>query len=177
VVDERTSAAGRIIAPVRGVRTPRGRALIELPNDFRELLVALADANAEFAVVGGFAVAFHGHVRATKDLDVLVRPAVDNARRVYAALASFGAPLAAFEVAADDFQSYDGVLQIGVPPFRVDIINRIAGVAFDDVVKDGDAFELDGRRIPVIGRAALIHNKRTVARPQDLLDADALSGR
>lgn len=148
--------------------------MIELPNDFRELLVALADAGSDFAVVGGFAVAFHGHVRATKDLDVLVRPSVENARRVYAALASFGAPLAAFEVAAEDFTSYDGVLQIGVPPFRVDILNRIAAVAFDDVVRDGDAFELDGRRIPVIGRAALVQNKRAVARPQDLLDVDAL---
>lgn len=149
--------------------------MIELPRDFQELLVALADEGADFAVVGGFAVAFHGHVRATKDLDVLVRASPTNAARVYAALAAFGAPLAAFEVSVQDFVEYDGVLQIGVPPFRIDILNRIAGVGFDEAIGDGAAFDLDGRRVPVIGLDALIKNKRAVARPQDLVDADILA--
>jgi len=151
--------------------------MIELPDDFRDMLIALADSGAEFAVVGGYAVAFHGHVRATKDIDILVRGTDANAPRVYAALASFGAPIRAFEVAVADFASYDGVLQIGVPPVRIDILNRIAGVTFDEAVADGSAFEIDGRPIPVIGRLALIANKRALARPQDLVDADALASR
>ena len=148
--------------------------MIDLPDDFRDLLVELADAGAEFAVVGGYAVAFHGHPRATEDLDILVKPSADNAARVYRALAAFGAPLEAFEVTETDFATYDGVLQIGVAPLRIDIVTRIVGVEFDQVVADDLAFTLDGRRIPIIGREALLRNKRAAGRPQDLADAAAL---
>lgn len=88
--------------------------MVDLPEDFRDLLIALSDAGAEFVVVGGHAVAFHGHPRATKGLDVLVRATENNAKLVYRALAAFGAPLASFEVGEGDFASYDGVLQMGV---------------------------------------------------------------
>jgi hypothetical protein len=150
--------------------------VIDLPEDFRDLLIELADAGAEFAVVGGYAVAFHGHPRATKDIDILVKPSTDNAARVYRALAAFGAPLHAFEVTEADFVDYDGVLQIGVPPFRIDILTSIEAVVFDEVVADEDAFVVEGRRIPVIGRASLLKNKRAVGRPQDLADIAALDG-
>ena len=148
--------------------------MIELPDDFRDFLFELARAGAEFAVVGGYAVAFHGHPRATKDLDVLVRATPANSARVFRALAAFGAPVAAFAVHADDFTTYDGVLQIGVAPVRIDVLNRVQGVTFDEVLAEGASFELAGERIPVIGRAALIANKRAVGRPQDLADVAAL---
>jgi hypothetical protein len=148
--------------------------VIELVDDFRDLLVELADASAKFVVVGGHAVAFHGHPRATKDLDVLVRADTENAERVYRALARFGAPLAAFEVQQGDFATYDGVLQIGLPPRRIDILNRADGITFDEAVEEGASFELDGRTIPVIGRAALLRNKRAAGRAQDLADLEAL---
>lgn len=148
--------------------------MIDLPEDFRDLLVELHDAGAEFVVVGGHAVAFHGHPRATKDLDVLVRATPANATRVYRALAAFGAPLHTFEVAEEDFASYDGVLQIGLPPRRIDVLNRADGITFDDAVADGERFELDGRAIPVIGREALLRNKRAAGREQDLADVAAL---
>lgn len=148
--------------------------MIDLFEEFRDLLVELADAEADFAVVGGHAVAFHGHPRATKDLDVLVRATAANAERVYRALAAFGAPLEAFDVAQEDFATYDGVLQIGVPPRRIDLLNRIAGVSFDDVIREGATFEIDARTIHVIGRRALLANKRAAGRPQDLADVEAL---
>ncbi len=148
--------------------------MIELPDDFRDLLVALSDAGAEFVVLGGHAVAFYGHPRATKDLDVLVRADAANAKRVYSALAAFGAPLCAFEVGEADFATYDGVLQMGVPPVRIDILNRADGITYDEAVADGAQFELDGRVIPVIGRAALLKNKRAAGREQDLADVKAL---
>lgn len=148
--------------------------MIELPDDFRDLLVELVDAGADFVVVGGHAVAFHGHPRATKDLDVLVRPTADNARKVYQALAAFGAPLATFEVTEADFATYDGVLQIGLPPRRIDVLNRADGVTFDEAAAAGDSFELEGRRVPVIGFEALLANKRAAAREQDVADVKAL---
>ena len=146
---------------------------MDLPDDFRDLLVCLHDAGAEFAIIGGYAVAFHGHLRATKDLDVLVRPTPDNARSVYQGLAAFGAPLSSFEVSDADFATYDGVLQIGVSPVRIDIINRIA-VPFDEVIADGQTLDVDGRSIRVIGRDALLKAKKAAGRPQDLADVAAL---
>ena len=148
--------------------------MIELPEDFRDLLLALRDAGAEFVVVGGHAVAFHGHPRATKDLDILVRATNANAKLVYSALAAFGAPLAAFEVGEGDFASYDGVLQMGIPPLRIDIINRADGITFDEAIAEGASIELDGRTIPVIGRQALLKNKRASGREQDLADIKVL---
>ena len=148
--------------------------MIDLPDDFRDMLVELADAGAEFAIVGGYAVAFHGYPRATKDLDILIKPSADNAARVYRALAAFGAPLEAFEVTEADFATYDGVLQIGVAPLRIDLVTHLTGVEFEQVVADELAFTLEGRRIPVIGREALLRNKRAAGRPQDLADAAAL---
>ena len=134
----------------------------------------LADAQAEFVIVGGYAVAFHGHPRATKDIDILVRAERTNAKRVYEALARFGAPLSAFEVAAEDFAEYGGILQIGLPPFRIDVINSASGITFDEAVEEGGQLELEGRTIPIIGLNALLKNKRASARAQDLADVQAL---
>jgi len=148
--------------------------VIDLPDDFRDLLIELYDAGAEFVVLGGHAVAYHGHPRATKYLDVLVRASAANAARVYKSLASFGAPLAQFEVDEADFATYDGVLQIGLPPRRIDLLNRADGITFDEAVEAHESFEIQGRHIPVIGLAALLTNKRAAAREQDVADIKAL---
>ena len=148
--------------------------MIELFDDFQDILVELHKAGARFGVLGGHAVAFHGHPRATKDLDVLVEANSNNAKRVYAALAAFGAPLSAFEVGVEDFASYDGVLQLDVPPRRIDIINRADGITFAEAIAHGESFTLEGCEIPVIGRSALIKNKRAAGRPQDIADVKAL---
>jgi hypothetical protein len=103
-----------------------------------------------------------------------VEASAGNAKRVYAALAAFGAPLSAFEVGVEDFASYDGVLQLGVSPRRIDIINRADGITFAEAIADGDSFDLEGCAIPVIGRAALVKNKRAAGRPQDIADVNAL---
>ena len=150
--------------------------MIDLPEDFRDLLIELHDAGAEFVLLGGHAVAYHGHPRATKDLDVLVRASPGNAARVYKALAAFGAPLSLFEVGEADFATYDGVLQIGLPPRRIDILNRVDGITFDEATAGQESFEVEGRRIPVIGLPALLKNKRAAAREQDLADIKALEG-
>lgn len=119
-------------------------------------------------------MAFHGHPRATKDLDVLVRADPANAALVYRALAAFGAPLDTIDVKASDFATYDGVLQIGLPPRRIDVLNRASGITFADAVAAGDGFVLEGRTIPVIGLDALLKNKRAAGRDQDVADVKAL---
>lgn len=108
-------------------------------------------------------------------MDVLIRADSSNAERVYRALAAFGAPLQNFDVQAKDFATYSGMLQIGLPPRRVDILNRADGISFDEAIAEGNAFTLEGRRIPVIGRAALIKNKQAAGRAQDTADVQALA--
>lgn len=149
--------------------------MIELPADFRDVLAELADAGAAFVVIGGYAVAFHGHVRATKDIDILVAPSAENASRVFRALAAFGAPLAAFSVRPEDLAEPGPFLTLGTPPYRIDILTVIPGVDFNEATQDAASLEIDGRRIPVIGLDALIKNKRASGRPQDIADATILA--
>ncbi len=98
--------------------------------DFRDLLRAFIDHDVDFIVVGAHALAAHGHVRATKDLDVWVRAEQDNAIRVVKALVAFGAPL--HDLTVDDLATPGVVFQIGVPPVRIDIITEIDGVSFNE---------------------------------------------
>jgi hypothetical protein len=147
---------------------------VRLPDDFRDLLVHLADAGADFVLVGGHAVARHGHVRATKDMAVLVRADAHNAGRVIHALAAFGAPLVALGVRAEDFARPEQVVQLGVPPLRIDLITSISGVSFDEAATAPATIDVDGRAIRVIGLESLLRNKRASGRPQDLADVDAL---
>ena len=148
----------------------QGNALLN--PDFRDILSAFIDARVEFLVVGGYAMAAHRLPRATKDLDLWVRPAEDNAKRVLSALDAFGAPR--HGLTATDLETEGTIYQVGVPPNRVDVITIVEGVSFEDAWRDRTKIEIDGLSIPVISRAHLILNKRTVGRPQDLLDADLL---
>ncbi len=148
-----------------------------LPRDFRDLLFEFDDAHVDFLVIGGHAVARHGYVRATIDLDVFVRPSEENALRVFTALAKFGAPMTTHGVTTADFAKTGTVYQIGVPPCRVDVLTSIAGVTFDEAAASSVSSDLDGRTIAFIGRDALIRNKRAAGRPKDIVDADHLERR
>lgn len=141
-----------------------------LNADFVDVLRALIDAGAEFLLVGAHAMAVHGVPRATGDLDLLVRPSEDNAERVLAALRAFGAPVDAHGVTAGDLCRPGTVYQIGVAPRRIDILTRISGVSFDEASLDRLVVEMEGLSIPVLGRAALVKNKRAAGRDKDLAD-------
>jgi hypothetical protein len=146
----------------------------ELNEDFVDLLRALLVARVEFLIVGAHALAAHGIPRATGDLDVLVEPSVENADRVLAALREFGAPLAAHGVTRAAFEVPDNVYQIGLPPRRIDLLTSITGVSFDEARTSRIFVSVEGMTLPMIGRDALVKNKRATARPKDLVDADAL---
>ena len=98
--------------------------------DFKELFAALFDAQAEFIVVGAHAVMVYTEPRYTKDLDVWVRPTLENATRVLRALATFGAPLA--DLTVEDLATEGVVFQMGVAPNRVDVLTAIDGVSFEE---------------------------------------------
>lgn len=140
--------------------------------DFRDLFAALNDAKARYLLVGGYAVAFHAQPRFTKDLDIWVQPSMENAEYIFLALQSFGAPLT--NISPADLAKPGLIFQIGIPPNRIDIITSIAGVDFEDAWLAKQDTHYGDQRIYVIGREHLIRNKRTVGRPQDLIDAEVL---
>lgn len=145
-----------------------------LNDDFRDLLVVFADAGVEFVIVGAYALAFHGAPRASGDIDLFVRPGLDNAQRVFDALARFGAPLESARMTAADFAERGAVYQIGLPPRRIDILTMISGVTFDEAWASRSTGEVQGRTIAFIGRAALLKNKLAAGRLKDIADAARL---
>jgi hypothetical protein len=136
------------------------------------MLSTLSAEGVEYLVVGGYALAAHGWPRATKDIDVWVRPTPENAGRVMRALARFGAPLEGLE--ESDFAKKGVVLQIGVPPRRIDLTTKIDGLEFEEAWSSRIVAQIGALRVPVIGASELIRNKRASGRPQDLADVARL---
>ncbi len=141
-----------------------------LAQDFRDILVELADAGAEFVLIGGWAMAYHGHIRGTDDLDIFVRPSLANASRVFVALSRFGAPVSAHGVTEELFSKEKYGYRFGVKPYLIEILTTIDGIGFDEAINDAKTVEIDGCSIPVLSRAALLQNKRAAGRPKDLAD-------
>ena len=140
--------------------------------DFKELLAEFNVHHVEYLVVGAHALAAHGHVRATKDMDIWVRPNPANAKRVVAALEAFGAAL---HGATDlDLSGPDFVLQLGVAPIRIDVITSITGVTFDEAWPDRLQTVFDGEPVGVLSKRHLIRNKSATGRLQDIADVEWL---
>jgi len=143
-------------------------------EDFRDLLIELVKAEARFLVIGAHALSVHGVPRATVDLDIWIDSSKENAKRVWTALAAFGAPLETLEIQESDLTQPDVVAQFGLPPYRIDIMTGVSGISFEEawVERVEDLFE--DVRVPFIGRADLIRNKRASGRTKDLADLEAL---
>jgi hypothetical protein len=141
-------------------------------RDFIDMLSALCEAGVEFLIVGAHALAAHGAPRATGDLDIWIRATPENAARVLAALARFGAPL--LDLTIEDLSKADTVFQIGLPPSRIDILSGISGVTFDDAWPGRIDVKIEALIIPVIGRDDFIKNKKASGRPRDLSDLTLL---
>jgi Nucleotidyl transferase of unknown function (DUF2204) len=141
-------------------------------QDFRDLLAEFNVRQVEFLLVGAHALAAHGHVRATQDLDVWVNPAPENAKRVLEALRAFGAPL--HDLTERDLATPGLIFQIGVEPIRIDVLTAIDGVQFDQAWAKRMVSQYGDQPVGVLSREHLIKNKLTVARTQDLADVEAL---
>jgi hypothetical protein len=141
-------------------------------TDFLEILRALRDAEARFLVVGAYAVAVHGHPRATGDLDIWVEATPENAGKVFRALRGFGAPLA--DLKELDLSEPGLVFQMGRPPRRIDLITSASGISFEESYKRRISARFGDLSCPVVGLDDLITNKRATGRHKDLADAEAL---
>lgn len=140
--------------------------------DFRDLFKILNDHGVEYLVVGAYAVIYYTTPRFTKDLDVWLSPTPENARRVFRALAKFGAPL--IDVGETDFTDKEMVYQIGVEPNLIDIMMGIPGFEFPAAWANRESSTYGGIPICIIGREDLIQSKIAANRPQDLIDVENL---
>lgn len=145
-----------------------------MSRDFRDLLAALCAAEARFLVVGAHALAVHGVPRATGDLDVWIDRTPANVARVWQALAAFGAPLDGLGVTPADIEQADVVLQLGLPPYRVDLLTGVSGLEFADAWDRRAEALFEDVPTPFLSRADLVRNKRATGRPRDIADLEAL---
>ena len=132
----------------------------------------LETARVRFVVVGAHALAYHAKPRYTKDFDLFLQADPMNGERVVAALEEFG--FGGLGIVPEDFASTGRILQLGVPPNRIDLMTSIDGVDFEEVWSTRVEGAYGGQIVPFIGKAALIKNKTASRRPQDLADLELL---
>ena len=142
--------------------------------DYIDMLKCLNKAGVDYILVGGWAVNMYGYIRATVDLDIWILADSDNARKVYSAIAEFGAPVS--EMKPEEFAQYGMIFQIGVAPCRVDIISKISGVSYADAVTRAVPKTIDGIPVRIISLEDLIANKKASGRAKDLADVEVLEG-
>jgi hypothetical protein len=146
--------------------------MIRLPTDFKEFLQLLHSESVEYLLVGGYAVGYHGHPRATGDIDIWINPTAENAEALTRALRRFG-----FSAATVDprmFEHAHQVFCIGVPPLRIELLTSVSGLQFDKTFADRVNTELDGVPVTVISLERLKVNKRASGRLKDLADLESL---
>jgi hypothetical protein len=146
---------------------------MNIQQDFEELLKLLEEHRVEYLIVGGYAVAFHGYPRFTKDIDIFYNISSANNRKLQAALLKFG--FTSKDFPADLFKKKGNIITFGVEPVRVDIINDISGVAFVDAWKKRVRGNYGDVEVNFISKVDLIKNKTATPRLQDKADAENLS--
>ena len=145
---------------------------LELPNDFKEFLKLLRAHDVKYLLIGGYAVALHGYVRSTNDIDFWVAMTQDNAERVVKLLKEFGFDVP--ELSKDLFLKRDQIVRMGVEPVRIEVTTTISGVEFDDCYPERVETMLDDLPVSVINLRDLRINKQASGRLKDLADLDNL---
>jgi len=143
-----------------------------IQKDFKELLELFNAHGIEYLIVGAYALAAHGAPRNTGDIDLWIRPTPANARRVLRALSEFG--VGGIELGLDDFLKPDHVVQLGVPPVRIDLLTGVDGVQWTEAWENRKAGTYGSVPTNYLGRQQFIQNKRAAGRRKDLADIEAL---
>ncbi len=143
--------------------------------DFEEFLRLLEKHRVDYMIVGGYAVAFHGYPRFTKDIDVFYSDDQQNIQNLRSALADFG--FAEKDVPSELFHQQGSILHFGIEPVRIDLLNRIDGVGFSDARKEAVRGRYGKIEVTFIGKQDLRRNKRSTGRIQDAADLEKLDQR
>jgi hypothetical protein len=145
---------------------------MEVQKDFKELLGLFNGHKVEYMIVGAYALAYHGAPRFTGDIDIFVHPSPENAQKILSALADFG--FGSLNLSSEDFYNPDSVVQLGVPPVRIDIITSITGVTWEEADKGKQDGLYGNVHVHFLGREQYIVNKRAIGRKKDLADLESL---
>jgi len=145
---------------------------MEIQKDFKELLELFNAHKVEYLVVGGYALAFHGAPRFTGDIDLLVKPDSENAKRILKAIVEFG--FGSLDLSEADFTISQRVVQLGVPPVRIDIMTSVTGVSWEKAMAGKVPGSYGDTTVHFISRDDLIANKQALGRKKDLADLEAL---
>ncbi|MFH0758932.1 MAG: nucleotidyl transferase AbiEii/AbiGii toxin family protein [Bacteroidota bacterium] len=145
---------------------------MEVQKDFKEFLALLNVHEVDFMIVGGYALAYHGAPRYTGDIDVFVKPDRKNAQRIIKVLEEFG--FSSLDLSIDDFQNEDNVVQLGLPPVRIDIITSISGVSWEQAVTTKEPGLYGNVPVNYIGKKQYVANKKAIGRAKDIADIEAL---
>ncbi|HLM00499.1 MAG TPA: nucleotidyltransferase [Pyrinomonadaceae bacterium] len=132
---------------------------IELATDFKEFLKSLNANGVRYLLIGGYAVGFHGYPRATNDLDVFVAKDSDNARRLVTCLEEFGFAAVA-ELSEELFIQEKSLVRMGIEPIKIEIVNFISGVEFEEAYKDKIIGVIDEIEVDLISLHHLKINKK-----------------
>ena len=141
---------------------------MNIQRDFEEFLKLLNKKKVEYVVVGGFAVAFHGYVRATKDMDILFHNSGKNIQRLKQVLNEFGFPADGLSDVA--FSEQGKIIRIGVSPVMIELINVISGVSFETAWKNRISGRYGKTTVLYMSKPDLLKNKKASGRPRDLID-------
>ncbi len=145
---------------------------MEVQPDFRELCELPNSHSVDYVIVGGYALAFHGAPRATGDIDILIKASPDNAERIVDALADFG--FGSLDLSREDFEKPDQVIQLGVPPVRIDIITSLSAVSWEEAEAGRAPGTLGDVEVFYLGLEEFVASKRAAGRKKDLADLEAL---
>ena len=144
-----------------------------LNPDFKEFIRLLNVHRVDYLVVGGYAVAYHGYPRYTKDIDIWIKCDAANSKRLLEALDTFG--FGSLGLKEEDFIEADQIIQLGYPPARIDIITSLDGVDFSECHKRKVVVEIDRVDVSFISLQDLKKNKTSTGRTQDLADLEHLN--
>ena len=147
-------------------------ATIPIPNDFKEFLKLLNVHEVRYLLIGGYAVNYHGYVRATVDMDIFVKPDKRNAERLVTALIEFGFDVE--ELSSGLFLNPDNVIRMGVPPLRIEIMSSITGVDFEECYENRIVDQSDNVTIHLISLDKLKKNKHAAGLLKDRNDLEHL---
>lgn len=145
---------------------------MEVQQDFKELLELFNEQKVEYLIVGAYALAFHGALRYTGDLDIFLKPEYENANRIIFALEKFG--FGSLGLKAEEFIAGDKIIQLGVAPVRIDLLTSLTGISWDEAFSNSVNDYFGNVPVRYIGKNEFILNKRSLGRKKDLADIEAI---
>ena len=146
--------------------------MMKIPQDFKEFLKLLNENNAEYLLIGGYAVGYYGYPRPTGDMDIWIRISEENAGKVLKSLQEFG--FTSPELTKELFLQDKRIVRMGVPPFRLEVSTYIDGVEFDICFAEKEVVDFDEVKVNLISLKQLKINKKASGRYKDLNDLENL---